>query len=86
MICLHSTAKKQRRLVLFAKVDAYFAWVKQKYAQIAHNSTIEKALAYSIYPKEYLRIFLTDRNVPIDVRKFNFSIYTSIKKYVPNPC
>lgn len=40
--------KKQRQSTLLAKVDAYFAWVKTKYSQVTHNSTIGKALAYSI--------------------------------------
>lgn len=58
--------KKQRQLVLSEKVDAYFAWAKQKYSQITHNSTIGKALAYSINQEEYLRVFLSDGNVPMD--------------------
>ena len=58
--------KKQRQLVLYEKVDAYFAWAKQKYSQITHNSTIGKALAYSINQEEYLRVFLSDGNVPMD--------------------
>ena len=57
---------KQRQLVLLEKVDAYFAWVKQKYEQVTHNSTIGKALAYSIHQEPYLRTFLTDGNVPMD--------------------
>ena len=47
-------------------MDAYFTWAKQKYSQITHNSTIEKALAYSINREEYLRRFLSDGNVPMD--------------------
>lgn len=31
---------KQRQLILTEKVDAYFAWVKLKYTQVTHNSTI----------------------------------------------
>ena len=58
--------KKKRQLVLYEKVDAYFAWAKQKYSQITHNSTIGKALAYSINQEEYLRVFLSDGNVPMD--------------------
>ena len=58
--------KKQRQLVLYEKVDAYFAWAKQKYSQITHNSTIGKALVYSINQEEYLRVFLSDGNVPMD--------------------
>ncbi|MCR5313680.1 MAG: transposase [Bacteroidaceae bacterium] len=36
------------QLVLKEKVDAYFEWAKLKYAQINHNSTIRRALAYSL--------------------------------------
>ena len=43
-----SDRKKQRQLVLSEKVDAYFAWAKQKYSQVTHNNTIGKAFAYSI--------------------------------------
>ena len=57
---------KQRQLVLTEKVDAYFAWVKRKYSQVTHNSTIGKALAYSIHQEPYLRTFLTDGDVPMD--------------------
>ena len=47
-------------------MDAYFAWVKLKYKQVIHNSTIGKALAYSIYQEYYLRVFLSDGNIPMD--------------------
>ena len=58
--------KKQRQLILKDKVDAYFEWVKLKYSQVTHNSTIGKALAYSINQEEYLRVFLNDGKVPMD--------------------
>ena len=58
--------KKQRQLVLSEKVDAYFTWAKRKYSQVTHNSTIGKALAYSINQEDYLRVFLSDSNVPTD--------------------
>lgn len=57
---------KQRQLILTEKVDAYFAWVKHKYDQVTHNSTIGKALAYSIHQEPYLRLFLTNGDVPMD--------------------
>lgn len=57
---------KQRQLILTEKVDAYFAWVKLKYTQVSHNSTIGKALAYSIHQESYLRTFLNDGDVPMD--------------------
>ena len=58
--------RKQRQTKLQEKVDAYFEWVKQKYSQVTHNSTIWKALAYSINQEKYLRVFLTDGMVPPD--------------------
>ena len=58
--------KKQRQAKLQEKVDAYFEWVKQKYSQVTHNSTIGKALAYSINQEKYLRVFLTDGMIPPD--------------------
>ena len=61
-----SDRKKQRQLVLSDKVDAYFAWIKQKYAQVTPNGSIGKALAYSINQEKYLRVFLTDGNIPMD--------------------
>ena len=58
--------KRQRQLHLKKKVDDYFAWVKTKYEQVTHNSTIGKALAYSIHQEEYLRKFLSDGDIPMD--------------------
>ena len=58
--------KRQRQLNLKQKVDDYFAWAKIKYSQVTHNSTIGKALAYSINQEEYLRKFLEDGNIPMD--------------------
>lgn len=58
--------KKQRQLDIKKKVDAYFEWVKTKYNQVTQNSTIGKALAYSINQEKYLRTFLNDGKVPMD--------------------
>lgn len=57
---------KQRQLILTEKDDAYFTWVKLKYTQVTHNSTIGKALAYSIHQESHLRTFLNDGDVPMD--------------------
>ena len=58
--------KKQRQAKLTERVDAYFKYVKEKYDQVMHNSTIGKALKYSINQEKFLRVFLTDGNVPPD--------------------
>ena len=52
----------------FRKSGCLFRMEKQKYLQVTHNSTIGKALAYSISQEEYLRVFLSDGNVPMDNR------------------
>ncbi len=57
---------RQRQLILKKKVDAYFEWVKLKYTQVTQNSVIGKALAYSINQEKYLRMFLTDGDIPMD--------------------
>lgn len=64
MTCLLQTERNNdsRRFCLIA----YFAWVKTKYSLVTHNSTIGKALAYSINQEKYLRVFLPDGNVPPD--------------------
>ena len=61
-----SDRKKQRQLILSEKVDAYFTWIKQKYTQVTPNGSIGKALAYSIDQEKYLRVFLTNGNIPMD--------------------
>nr|MCR4690469.1 transposase [Lachnospiraceae bacterium] len=48
-----SDRKKQRQKHLRERVDAYFEWVKLKYTQVTRNSTIGKALAYSIHQEQY---------------------------------
>ena len=58
--------KRQRQLNLKKKVDDYFAWAKIKYSQVTRNSTIGRALAYSINQETYLRKFLDDGNIPMD--------------------
>ena len=58
--------KKQRQLILSEKVDAYFVWAKDKYSRLPHNSNIGRALAYSINQVQYLRVFLSDGDVPMD--------------------
>lgn len=58
--------QKQRQLILKDKVDAYFEWARLKYSQVTHQSATGKALAYSINQEKYLRVFLSDGDVPMD--------------------
>ena len=63
-------------------MGAYFAWAKQKYSLVTHNSTIGKALTYSINQKEYLHGFLSDGNVPMDNNYAEQAIhpFTTVRK------
>lgn len=56
----------QRRLLLTKKVDDYFVWAKLKYSQVTKSSAIGKALAYSIHQEQYLRLFLTNGDIPME--------------------
>lgn len=49
-------------------VEEYFAWIKEVFRQepILPKSETAKGLAYSINQEEYLKVFLTDGEVPID--------------------
>ncbi len=58
--------KKQRRLVVKPKVDAYFAWAKDAISKVPAASATAKALQYSINQEPFLRTFLNDANVPMD--------------------
>ena len=51
-----------------ALVEEYFAWVKDTFCQgqVLPKSETAKGLAYSINQEEYLKVFLTDGEVPID--------------------
>ena len=66
---------KQRQLHLQDEVDDYFTWVKEKYTQVTHNSAIGRALAYSINQECYLRVFLSDGEVPMDNNPALYSGY-----------
>ena len=57
---------RQRQLFLTEKVDDYFVWTKLKYSQVTKNSAIGKTLAYSIHQEQYLRLFLTNGDVPME--------------------
>ena len=49
-------------------VEEYFAWVKEVLASgtVLTKSETAKGLNYSINQEEYLKVFLTDGEVPID--------------------
>ena len=59
---------QERQKTVLPLVNEYFTWVK---ARIADTSVLPKSLTaqglnYSVNQEKYLRVFLTDGNVPID--------------------
>ena len=59
---------KERQTSIKPLVEEYFAWVKDAFrqGQVLPKSETAKGLAYSINQEEYLKVFLTDGEVPID--------------------
>ena len=59
---------KERQSSIRPLVEEYFAWVKEVLASgtVLTKSETAKGLNYSINQEEYLKVFLTDGEVPID--------------------
>lgn len=59
---------KERQASIRPLVEEYFAWVKETLAggTVLPKSETAKGLQYSINQEEYLKVFLTDGEVPID--------------------
>lgn len=56
----------ERRKSIKSLVDEYFAWVKGQMSEILPKGKTAQGLQYSLKLEKYLRVFLTDGNVPID--------------------
>lgn len=59
---------KERQASIKPLVEEYFAWVKEVLADttVLPKGETAKGLKYSINQEEYLKVFLTDGEVPID--------------------
>lgn len=58
--------KSYRQREVVPKVDDYFAWVKKSIHKVPAESNTYKALQYSLNQEDYLRVFLTNGDVPMD--------------------
>ena len=58
--------KKQRQLVLKPKVDDFFVWAKTEIQKLPVQSTTRNGLQYGINQEQFLRVFLSNRDVPMD--------------------
>lgn len=56
----------QRQVVVKPLVDALFAYLKQKEPLFERKGTLRAAFTYALNQEKYLRVFLSDGEVPID--------------------
>ena len=57
---------KQRQLIIKPLVDALFVYLKQHSSEIATKGKLSEAFTYLLNQEKYLRVFLTDGDVPMD--------------------
>lgn len=56
---------KEREEIILPMVNAYFEWVKENYPNVMKGSKTAKGMEYSLNQEKYLRVFLTDGEVPM---------------------
>ena len=61
-----SERESKRQSVLKPLVDDFFVWAKDVYSKTANKSALGEALRYCINQEQYLRVFLTNGDVPMD--------------------
>ena len=59
---------KQRQLVVKPLVDAFFAYLRQNEAAVKNGGSakLKEAFIYALNQEKYLRVFLTDGEIPMD--------------------
>ncbi len=57
---------KQRQVVVKPLVDALFSYIRQNVYRVPVSGQLHKAVTYALNQEQYLRVFLTDGEVPID--------------------
>ena len=58
--------EKQRKRIVKPKVDDFFAWAKDVLPTVSAGGATYKGLQYCINQEPFLRVFLSDGNVPMD--------------------
>jgi len=57
---------KQRQAIIKPLVDALFAYIKQKESMVPAKGKLRDGFTYMLNQEKYLKVFLTDGDVPID--------------------
>ena len=61
-----SERKKRRKLLIKPMVDGYFDWCREVQEKLTPSSETAKGIRYSLNQEKYLRVFLTDPQIPMD--------------------
>lgn len=61
-----SERKKRRRLLVKPLVDSFFKWCREKEGKVAPSSETAKGIQYCLNQEKYLRVFLTNPQIPLD--------------------
>ena len=61
-----SERKKRRKLLVKPLVDGYFSWCREMEGKLPPSSETAKGIRYSLNQEKYLRVFLTDGQIPLD--------------------
>ena len=56
----------QRQLIISPLVDALFVYLKQHEHEVPGSGKLREAFTYALNQEQYLRVFLTDGDVPMD--------------------
>ena len=57
---------EQRQLILKPLVDDFFAWAKEAILKVPEQSATGRGLQYCINQEQFLRVFLSNGDVPMD--------------------
>ncbi len=57
---------KQRQVIIKPLVDALFVYLRQHNAEVPATGKLREAYTYALNQEKYLKVFLTDGDVPID--------------------
>lgn len=62
----NSKRKEKRKALVKPLVDNFFSWCKESQLKLAPSSETAKGIQYCINQEKYLRVFLSDPQIPLD--------------------
>ena len=54
-------------------VEAYFTWVRENLLKVPQKSKTWEGFNYSLNQEKYLKVFLDDGEVPMDIRPVRYT-------------